>query len=248
MTLLSNYPGCKTAPGGGIDPACTLVNPLQGIQAYSNKWSNHAGAGAGAGESLVTYAKGCEIDGDDDSMIAEAVEVAVKAGVVVIVAGIITCQEHGQYCQEAEALDRVNITLPGQQLKLIQAIPAHIPVVLVVMGGATVSVPWAAEHIPAVVQLWYPGEEGGTALADILFGAANPSGRLSETIFTGDSQLPSDYLSMSMTEAPGRTHRYLTETPLYSFGYGLSYTQRSYSNMKLTSNTLSSSDGSAKVD
>ena len=87
MTLLSNYPGCKTSPGGGIDPACTLVNPLQGIQAYA---SAHGGGS-------VTFAQGCEIDGDDVSMIPAAVEAAQDAGIAVIVAGIITCQESGLY-------------------------------------------------------------------------------------------------------------------------------------------------------
>jgi hypothetical protein len=100
-------------------------------------------AAAAAAGGTVTFAQGCEIDGTDTSMIAAAVAVAKDAEVAVVVGGIITCQETGQYCQEAEALDRVNITLPGQQLALLQAVAATgTPTVLVLMSGSTVSAPW----------------------------------------------------------------------------------------------------------
>ena len=118
------------------------------------------------------------------------------------------------------------------------------------MGGATVSVPWAAASpgVSSIVQLWYPGEEGGSALADILFGDANPSGRMSETVFVGLEQLPKDYLSVTMSDAPGRTHRYLSTAPLYAFGFGMSYTARAYSGLTVSNGaTLSSSNAAAKV-
>lgn len=118
------------------------------------------------------------------------------------------------------------------------------------MGGATVSVPWAAASpgVSSIVQLWYPGEEGGSALADILFGDANPSGRMSETVFVGLEQLPKDYLSVTMSDAPGRTHRYLSTAPLYAFGFGMSYTARAYSGLTVSNGaTMSSSNAAAKV-
>eukprot|EP00039_Didymoeca_costata_P006248 m.88639 g.88639 ORF g.88639 m.88639 type:complete len:862 (+) comp13179_c0_seq3:173-2758(+) len=229
MTLLSNYPGCKTSPGGSIDPQCNLVNPLQGLS-----------AAAKAGGGSVSFEQGCEIDGDDESQIPAAVAAAKASDVAIVVGGIITCQETGQYCQEAEAKDRVNITLPGKQLDLLKAVSAVAPTVLVIMSGSTVSVPWAAQNVDGILQLWYPGEEGGTALANIVYGKENPSGRMSETVFTGIEQLPPNYLNLTMSEPPGRTHRYFTETPLYAFGFGLSYSDRGYSNLKLSKNTLKS--------
>lgn len=245
MTLLSNYPGCKLGPGKPIDPACHLVNPLQGIMKRAARVQT-----TNAPPSVI-FAQGCEIDGNDTSQIAAAVAAAKEADVAIFVGGIITCQESGLYCQEAEAKDRVNITLPGEQLATLQAVAATgTPIILVIMGGATVSVPWAAAHpsITSIVQLWYPGEEGGTALASILFGDENPSGRMSETVFTGLDQLPKDYLSVTMSDAPGRTHRYLSTTPLYAFGFGLSYTERKYADLKLSNGaTLSSSDAAASV-
>lgn len=237
LTLLSNYPGCKNSPGGPIDPTCRLVNPLDGMA-----------AAAKAGGGTVTFSQGSEIDGGNASMIPAAVAAAKAADVVVLVGGIITCQEHGMYCQEAEALDRTNVTLPAIQQQLVKAVAAAgTPVVLVLMGGATVSTPWAAgaSSVPGIVQLWYPGEEGGTALASVLYGAENPSGRMCETVFTGVEQLPADYLSVTMSDAPGRTHRYFGGTPLFGFGFGLSYSKRVWSNLKLNTATLSTAAGPA---
>ncbi len=237
MTLLSNYPGCKTSPGGPIDPDCNLINPLQGLQTLSQSYGG-----------TILYSEGCKIDGNDTSMIPAAIQKAEKADVVVFVGGIITCQESGLYCQEAEARDRVNVTLPGQQINLLKRVVATgKPVVLVIMSGSTVAIPWASKHVDAILQLWYPGEEGGNALASIIFGLENPSGRLSETIFAGIDQLPYDYLSMKMDDHPGRTHRYFTGKPLYPFGYGLSYDERLYLNLTLSDKTLPSNNPTKRL-
>jgi beta-glucosidase len=92
-----------------------------------------------------------------------------------------------------------------------------------------VAVNWAREHVPAIVELWYPGQAGGTALADALFGDYNPAGRLPMTFYKSEDQLPSfDNYSMK-----GRTYRYFDGEPLYPFGYGLSYTTFSYRNLRL---------------
>jgi beta-glucosidase len=103
------------------------------------------------------------------------------------------------------------------------------PVVLVLLNGSAVAVNWAREHVPAIVELWYPGQAGGTALADVLFGDYNPAGRLPVTFYKSEDQLPPfDDYSMK-----GRTYRYFEGEPLYPFGYGLSYTTFTYTNLRV---------------
>jgi beta-glucosidase len=103
------------------------------------------------------------------------------------------------------------------------------PVVLVLMGGSALAVNWADENVPAILQTWYPGQEGGNAIADVLFGDYNPGGRLPVTFYKSVSQLPpfEDY------KMEGRTYRYFKGDPLYPFGYGLSYTKFAYGNLTL---------------
>lgn len=104
------------------------------------------------------------------------------------------------------------------------------PVVLVLLNGSAVAVNWAAEHVPAILEAWYPGEEGGAAIADVLFGDYNPGGRLPVTFPKSLAQLPpfEDYAMQ------GRTYRFSTETPLYPFGYGLSYTAFKYRGLRIS--------------
>lgn len=153
-----------------------------------------------------------------------------RADIVVAVLGLITCQERGPQCQEAEAHDRVSIGLPGQQLNLLQHLVkttagAAAEFILVLMSGSGVSVPFAAQHVDTIVQQFYPGEEGGSGLADVLFGATAPAGRMPVSVPSSPSQLPS-YLDMHMDRKPGRTHRYFNSTQagemLWGFGYGMS--------------------------
>ena len=102
------------------------------------------------------------------------------------------------------------------------------PTVLVLLNGSAVSVNWAAQHIPAIVEAWYPGQAGGAAIADVLFGDYNPAGRLPVTFYKSADQLPPfDDYSMK-----GRTYRFFTGQPLYPFGYGLSYTSFAYRNLR----------------
>jgi len=212
--------------------SCTFVNPLQGIQA--------AAAADSKFDSEVLFAQGAQIDTPDTSGIAAAVEAASKADVAIVVTGLITCQEKGAQCQEAEARDRstpvdasghdnsssttdigrdYGIGLPGQQLALIKALAekTRTKIVLVVMSGSGVAVPWAAAspRVSSIIQLFYPGVLGGEALADVLFGKAAPGGKLNVMIATGEEQLPVDYLSQSMKIAPGRTHAYFTGVYLF---------------------------------
>ncbi len=121
--------------------------------------------------------------------------------------------------------DRTAIELPEPQRKLLEAVAATgKPLVLVLMSGGAVAMPWARDHADAVLAAWYPGEAGGTALADVLSGAANPSGRLPLTFYAGTRDLPA-FADYNMRE---RTYRYYTGKPVWGFGHGLSYTSFTY--------------------
>ena len=255
MTLTANYAGCKTSAGGAIMPECTFINPLQGIQAIVSDAAN-------GWDSKVMYAKGVDIDTPDTTGIAAAVAAAKDADVAIVIGGLITCQEVGFQCQEAEARDRsspvqcenasakcpdigrdVGIGLPGKQLALLKALATETttPIILVIMSGSSVATPWAAgsDRVGAIVQHFYPGVLGGEALAEVLFGKMAPSGRLPLMVPTSEAQLPKDYLNQSMMAPPGRTHRYFTDVPLYPFGFGLGYSTMSYAGLAVSHATLS---------
>jgi beta-glucosidase len=129
--------------------------------------------------------------------------------------------------------DRTSIMLPAVQTELLKALKeTGKPVVFVMLTGSALAVPWESENIPAIINAWYGGQSGGTAVADVLFGDYNPAGRLPVTFYKSDKDLPgfSDY---SMT---GRTYRYFNGQALYPFGYGLSYSTFKYSIPKAPSN------------
>lgn len=127
---------------------------------------------------------------------------------------------------EGEGNDRANITLPSIQLKLLQAInETGVPIVVVLINGGQVACPWVKQHVPAVVEAFYPGQFGGTAIAAILYGDASPSGRLPYTIYNTDfTNRRPDIGDMSLSANGGITYQYYTGKPLWPFGYGLSYT------------------------
>jgi len=136
--------------------------------------------------------------------------------------------------------DRTDIGLPPRQQKLLEAVAATgKPIVLVLLNGSALAVNWANEHVPAIVEAWYPGEEGGAAIADVLFGDYNPAGRLPVTFYKSVDQLPpfTDY------HMQGRTYRYFKGDPLYPFGFGLSYTKFAYDNLKLTATRVNAGEG-----
>jgi len=168
----------------------------------------------------------------------EAIEAAKNADVVIAVLGI-TSELEGEEMQVSESGfkggDRTSLDLPRPEEDLLEAIVATgKPVVLVLTNGSALAVNWAKEHANAIVDAWYPGEEGGTAVAETLSGRNNPSGRLPVTFYTGVDQLP-PFEDYSMKN---RTYRYFEGTPLYPFGYGLSYTTFSYSNLSLPSSPI----------
>jgi beta-glucosidase len=170
-----------------------------------------------------------EAPGQAERLRRRAVAAAQKADVVVAVMGIAPSLEGEEMKVEAEGFsggDRTDIGLPRVQQQLLERLVATgKPVVLVLLSGSPLAVPWAAEMVPAIVQLWYPGEEGGTALADVLWGDYNPAGRLPVTFLRSVDQLP-PFTDYSMD---GRTYRFFKGEPLFPFGFGLSYTRFEYS-------------------
>jgi beta-glucosidase len=135
--------------------------------------------------------------------------------------------------------DRTSLDLPKQEEDLLEALKrTGKPLIVVLMNGSALSVNWAKAHANAILDAWYSGEEGGTAIAQTLAGMNNPAGRLPVTFYTGVAQLPpfEDYAMKN------RTYRYFEGTPLYPFGYGLSYSQFSYSNLKLSTEQLNAGD------
>jgi beta-glucosidase len=163
----------------------------------------------------------------------EAIAAAKNADIVVAVLGI-SSELEGEEMQVSEpgfkGGDRTSLDLPRPEEDLLENLVATgKPVVLVLTNGSALAVNWAKQHVNAILDAWYPGEEGGTAVAETLSGKNNPAGRLPVTFYTGVDQLPS-FEDYSMK---GRTYRYFEGTPLYPFGYGLSYTTFSYSDLRL---------------
>ncbi|MBX3082823.1 MAG: glycoside hydrolase family 3 C-terminal domain-containing protein [Anaerolineae bacterium] len=209
--LLGNYNGTPSHS----------VTPLAGIRAKLPA-------------AQVDYARGCGVFTNDRSGFAEAVALAKQAEVVIFVGGLSQALEGEEGQQEGlpEGLvtqgDRTRLDLPDIQEELLHALhETGKPIILVLLNGSAVAVNWANDHLPAIVEAWYPGEEGGTAIADVLFGDYNPGGRLPVTFYKSVADLPpfEDY------RMQGRTYRYFTGEPLYPFGYGLSYTTFAYSNL-----------------
>jgi len=168
----------------------------------------------------------------------EAIEAAKNADVVIAVLGI-TSELEGEEMEVSEpgfkGGDRTSLDLPEPEEDLLGAVVSGgKPVVLVLTNGSALAVHWAKDHVNAILDAWYPGEEGGTAVAETLSGKNNPGGRLPVTFYMGVDQLP-PFEDYSMK---GRTYRYFEGAPLYPFGYGLSYTTFSYSDLALPSSPV----------
>jgi len=178
-----------------------------------------------------------------ERLIAEAVGAAQQADAVVIVLGISPALEGEEMNVSVAGFrggDRTDLSLPRVQEDLLKAVTAsRKPVVLVLLNGSALAVNWANDNVPAILDAWYPGEEGGTALADVLFGDYNPAGRLPVTFYKSADQLPpfEDY------NMRGRTYRYFKGEPLYPFGFGLSYTRFKYDNLKLSARAVKAGEG-----
>lgn len=227
----------KTSPLGswriGADEG-TAVSVLEGLKNYDkNNYTYSKGADVVTGE--VDFTRELTINMTDKSGFAEAVSVAKSADVVIMVLG-----EHG--LQSGEARSRTRIDLPGVQQELLEEVyKVNKNIVLVLQNGRPLALPWADKHIPAIVEAWQLGTESGNAIAQVLYGDYNPSGKLPMTFPRHVGQVPIYYYQKS-TGRPTRKapeevfwSHYTDEenSPLYPFGYGLSYTTFSIKNLKV---------------
>ena len=198
-----------------------------------------------ASGTRVLYAKGCAVNDEDKSGFAAAVEAARQAGVAIVVVGEQARRESAEdrspQPTDGEGHDVASLDLTGVQEDLVEAVSATgTPTVVVLINGRPLSIRWESAHIRAIVEAWEPGEHGGEALADVLFGDFNPTGRLAITIPRSVGQLPAYYNykpSKAYWIGKGWSHDRgyvdMPGTPLYAFGFGLSYTQFHYSNLHI---------------
>jgi beta-glucosidase len=211
--------------GGYSGKVIAPVTPLQGIR-------NRATPG-----TEILYAKGCEIGElayvsaakDGPESIRRAAAVAHKADVAIVCIGT-------TLKIEAEGRDRTTLALPGKQEELIKAVLIANPrTVVVQLNAGPLAIPWVKENAPAMVEAWWAGEEGGNAIADVVFGDVNPGGRLPYTVYRSDDQVPpQDEYDISK----GFTYMYLASEPLFAFGHGLSYTEFRYSKLRLSADQI----------
>ncbi|MQY78691.1 MAG: glucan 1,4-alpha-glucosidase, partial [Bacteroidetes bacterium] len=179
---------------------------------------------------------------DNSPLIAEAVELANRSDITVVVAGISPKLEGEEMPVEMDGFeggDRTHLKIPKPMQVLVTTLYATgKPVILVLTSGSALAVNWESEHIPAILQVWYPGQQGGNAVADVLFGDYNPAGRLPVTFYKSVEDLPpfEDY------NMEGRTYRYFHGDPLYPFGHGLSYSSFKYEKVDLTAYEVSEND------
>lgn len=196
----------------------------------------------------INFSQGCHLYKDKveglamaNDRIAEAVAAAEKSDVTVICLGLdATIEgEEGDAGNEYGAGDKFDLNLPGLQQQLLTAVAATgKPVILVLLSGSALAVTWADENVPAIVQAWYPGAQGGRAIAQMLFGAFSPSGKLPVTFYRTTEELP-DFRDYSMKN---RTYKYMENEALYPFGFGLGYTEFQYSDLKLSSTKIKAGD------
>ncbi|MEN0052641.1 MAG: glycoside hydrolase family 3 N-terminal domain-containing protein [Mucilaginibacter sp.] len=230
------------------------VNVLEGIKQF-------------AGNSIkVNYTKGCELTGLDKSGFDEAVKTAQESDAVVVVLGTTSVvfqgigwngQTPGNEPQDpftcGEGYDVTDISPQGVQRELLQAVyKTGKPVILVLENGRPWSISWEKENIPAILEAWYPGEKGGTAIANILFGKVNPSGRLNMSVPQSTGHIPVFYNYVNSSkginrepgtiEKPGRDYVFSSTDPLFAFGFGLSYTSFDYTNLKVSRTDFSKNE------
>ncbi|AXG74861.1 beta-glucosidase BglX [Flavobacterium arcticum] len=232
----------KTSPLGswriGADDG-TAVSVLEGLKQYNGNELVYAkGADVALGNPM--FIRETKINMTDKSGFSEAVNTAKNADVVIMVLG-----EHG--LQTGEGRSRSEIGLPGVQQELLETVyKANPNIVLVLTNGRPLTIPWAAENIPAIVEAWHLGTQSGNAIAQVLYGDYNPSGKLPMSFPRNVGQLPIYYnhknTGRPIEEAPESVfwshYNDVDNSPLYPFGYGLSYSSFEYSNLKISSDKL----------
>lgn len=188
----------------------------------------------------VEYVMGCKVVGNSVNEISKAAAAAKKADLAIVVLGENEWLAPDKEGTNGEGYDVASLDLTGLQEDLLKAVyQTGTPVVLVLINGRALSIRWAAEHIPAIVEAWIPGEKGGIAIADVLWGDYNPSGKLPVTFPRHSGQLPIYYNYMPSKQEWidnhwGAAYADMPASPLWEFGFGLSYTQYEYSNLLIT--------------
>lgn len=213
--------------GNYFGTASEYVTVLEGIREAVNE------------DTRIYYAEGCPIYNEKASVLgekydrfAEAISAAERSDLVVMCLGLDADLEgeEGDTGNEFASGDKPNLDLPGLQQELLERIhKTGKPIILVLLSGSALAVNWADENIPAIIQGWYPGSQGGRAIASLIFGDYSPSGRLPVTFYRSTEELP-DFRDYSMEN---RTYRYMKQEALYPFGYGLSYSKFEYSSLSL---------------
>jgi beta-glucosidase len=230
--------------GGYSGIAAKPVTPLQGIHnraRYGTEILYTAGAEIPSIQRPTTSATATStstaVPFNREEELKKAVELAKKADVVILYVGTTSATEN-------EGRDRTSLALPGNQQELVEAVMAVNPKTIVVeMNAGPLTVPWIKEKVPAILEAWWPGEEGGNAIADVIFGNVNPGGKMPLTVYASESQVPPlDEYDISK----GFTYMYLKGEPLFAFGHGLSYTKFTYSGIKISS-TATTREGEVKV-
>ncbi|NJD03797.1 MAG: aminotransferase class V-fold PLP-dependent enzyme [Ruminiclostridium sp.] len=205
-----------------------------------------------ASKTRLSFAKGCGIYELSKDRFDEAIEAARNAKAAIIAVGGSSMMDYGMgWGQDSgniktcgEGFDVTDLGLPGVQQQLVEAvISTGTPTIVVLMDGRPSSIPWIAENASAVIEAWYAGEEGGNALADIIFGNVNPSGRLTVSFPKTVGQTPvyynykpsarGFYKKPGSPESPGRDYVFMDTKPLFEFGFGLNYTEFEYSDLKI---------------
>ena len=224
--LNGNYHGSASHPVSILDGIKQLAGPnIEVTFALGSPITTKRGTAAWSAQDNTTTRPLADLT-------AEAIGLATNADLIIYVGGLTPAQE-------GEGFDRDSIELPDVQEKLVEALHATgKPMVMVNCSGSAVALTWEDEHLPAILQAWYPGEEGGRAVAEVLFGGVNPSGHLPLTFYRSTADLPA-FTNYSMAN---RTYRYFNGKPLYAFGHGLSYTTFDFHNGKLDSKKIAPDD------
>ncbi len=223
---LADDPKNMLGPWSGDGRAEDVVTVLAGIRAKAGP------------RTQIHYAKGCEITDRTCEGMAEAVRLARQADVAIVVVG-----ESAE--MSGEAASRAQLDLPGRQLELVKAIHATgTPTVVVLVNGRPLTIPWIAEHVPAILETWFLGTEAGHAIADVLFGDVNPGGKLPVTFPRSVGQIPIYYNHKRTGRPPNPANKYTSKyldeevSPLFPFGYGLSYTEFRLANLQLSASRI----------